>query len=170
MKIMTTQGRKVIRLGAADRRRLRAHFRLTAGQLQEDIDNARLSGAGDWRRRLLVRLELRLDNILVRLGLARDIRASRRLIRGGQVVVNGRRLSMPGSTLRQGDHVCLMRFGEAIPRRAGEVCRGPDFLGRPQNSLIEAGTILRKPSLRELSFEMLEGKLKLKRLPRPSVP
>lgn len=158
-----------IRLGAADRRMLRARFRLSAGQLQEEVDNARSSGAGDWRRRLLVRLELRLDNVLVRLALARDIRASRRLVRGGQVVVNGRRLSMPGSTLRQGDHVCLMRFREPIPLRGGEACRGPGFLGRPQNSLIEAGTILRKPSLRELSFEMLEGKLRPKRLPRPSL-
>ena len=56
---------------------------------------------------LLTLLELRLDNVLVRLGFAGSRRQARQLVRHGHWAVNGKRVDIPSARVRKGDVVTL---------------------------------------------------------------
>ena len=56
---------------------------------------------------LLKLLELRLDNIVYRLGIALSRKSSRQLVGHGQVLVNNRRINLPGYQLKVGDRISL---------------------------------------------------------------
>lgn len=56
---------------------------------------------------LLRLLELRLDNVVTRLGFAASRRQARQLIRHGHFLVNGRRVDIPSYQVRVGDVVAL---------------------------------------------------------------
>jgi small subunit ribosomal protein S4 len=53
------------------------------------------------------RLELRLDNVLFRMGFARSRNEARQLVRHSHVMVNGRRSNIPSHTLALGDVVTI---------------------------------------------------------------
>lgn len=50
-------------------------------------------------------LELRLDNVIFRMGMARSRSEARQLVRHNHVIVNGKRNNIPSTTLRVGDLV-----------------------------------------------------------------
>lgn len=52
-------------------------------------------------------LELRLDNVVYRMGLAPSRTAARQLVSHGHIRVNGKRLDIPSALLREGDVVSL---------------------------------------------------------------
>ena len=52
-------------------------------------------------------LELRLDNVVFRMGLAPSRTAARQLVSHGHVLVNGKKLDVPSARLREGDEVAL---------------------------------------------------------------
>jgi small subunit ribosomal protein S4 len=54
---------------------------------------------------LLVALELRLDNVVYRMGFAPSRRAARQLVGHGHVQVNGRRVDVPSCRVHPGDEV-----------------------------------------------------------------
>ncbi len=56
---------------------------------------------------LLQYLELRLDNVIYRSGLAVSRRAARQLVTHGHFVLNGRRVDIPSIRVRQGDAIVL---------------------------------------------------------------
>lgn len=56
---------------------------------------------------LLQLLEMRLDNIVYRLGLAESRRAARQFVLHGHVTVNGRKATIPSMVLRVGDVVAV---------------------------------------------------------------
>jgi len=56
---------------------------------------------------LLRFLEVRLDNIVRRLGFAVSLKAARQLVNHGHVSVNGRVLSIPSAMLKPGDEVTM---------------------------------------------------------------
>jgi len=54
---------------------------------------------------LLIALELRLDNVVHRMGFAASRKAARQLVSHGHVEVNGDRVNVPSYRLKQGDEV-----------------------------------------------------------------
>lgn len=52
---------------------------------------------------LLQLLELRLDNVIYRLGLAKTRRMARQVIVHGHILVNGKKVDIPSYTVKQGD-------------------------------------------------------------------
>ena len=56
---------------------------------------------------LLQLLELRLDNVVYRLGLAPSRRAARQFVLHGHVLVNGRKAAVPSHVLKAGDKVSV---------------------------------------------------------------
>jgi len=56
---------------------------------------------------LMALLELRLDNIVYRLGFAPSRSAARQAVNHGHIKLNGRKVNIPSSSLRQGDVVEL---------------------------------------------------------------
>lgn len=56
---------------------------------------------------LLERLEMRLDNVVYRLGLAKTRQMSRQMVSHGHIVVNGRRLNVPSHKVAIGDIITV---------------------------------------------------------------
>ena len=76
---------------------------------------------------LLRLLEMRLDNVVYRLGFAASRAQARQLVRHGHFQVNGRRVNIPSYQVRP-DDVIMLQAGK--PRRAGRPGRDrPDRLG-----------------------------------------
>jgi len=53
------------------------------------------------------RLELRLDNVVFRMGFARSRQEAKQVVRHNHIVVNGRRMNIPSAVLKVGDEVRL---------------------------------------------------------------
>lgn len=77
-----------------EKQKLRFHYGVTERQLLNYIKKARKK-KGSSGRMLLTLLEMRLDNIVFRLGFAATIMASKQLINHGHVLVNGGIVNIP---------------------------------------------------------------------------
>jgi small subunit ribosomal protein S4 len=65
---------------------------------------------------LLQLLELRLDNVVYRIGLGRSRREARQLVSHGHLAVNGHRVTIPSMRLRPGDTVQLLEASRNLPQ------------------------------------------------------
>ena len=63
---------------------------------------------------LIVALEMRLDNIVYRLGFATSRSAGRILVRHGHIDVNGRKVDIPSFLVKVGDEVCVRERSKSI--------------------------------------------------------
>jgi small subunit ribosomal protein S4 len=100
---------------------------------------------------LLTLLELRLDNVVTRLGLAATRRQARQMVSHGHVTVNGRRVDIPSFEMTPGDVVAVLpgSAGEPIAREATElVARVPPWLLADHDAL--SGRVLRLPRRDEI--------------------
>src|SRR5690606_26863113 len=106
---------------------------------------------------LLTLLELRLDNVLVRLGFAASRRQARQLIRHGHWTVNGRRVDIPSYQVRPGEVIAIKSgsSAEAAIRDATELTgQVPAWLQADHDAL--TAKVLRKPERREVAAPVQE--------------
>jgi small subunit ribosomal protein S4 len=106
---------------------------------------------------LLTLLELRLDNVLVRLGFASSRRQARQLVRHGHWLVNGRRVDIPSYQMREGDVISIKANSSAEPaiRDATELTgQVPAWLQADHDTL--TAKVLRKPERREVAAPVQE--------------
>ncbi|MFZ5807004.1 MAG: 30S ribosomal protein S4 [Verrucomicrobiota bacterium] len=103
---------------------------------------------------LLQFLELRLDNIVHRLGFATTRRYSRQMVSHGHIRVNGRKVSIPSYGCRQGDVIEVKDLPKA--RRMAAMCLEasqlhpvPDWLSLQKESF--KGTVARIPTRDEIA-------------------
>jgi small subunit ribosomal protein S4 len=89
-----------------EKQRLRAQYNISERQLQNAFTEATRQ-SGNTGVNLLRLLEMRLDAIVLRAGLARTIYAARQAVVHGHVMVNGRRVDRPSRRLQPGDTVAL---------------------------------------------------------------
>jgi small subunit ribosomal protein S4 len=89
-----------------EKQRLRAQYNVSERQLQNAFTQATRLG-GDTGEKLLQRLELRLDAVVLRAGFSRTIFAARQAVTHGHFTVNGRRTNVPSRILKPGDIVAL---------------------------------------------------------------
>ena len=100
---------------------------------------------------LLRLLELRLDNVIYRLGLAPSRKAARQMVRHRHVAVNGRPVDIPSYQVRPGDMVgtrdrersqksMYVEAGQAVAQRGTR----PDWLGTVDSKTL-TGAVLAEP-------------------------
>ena len=65
---------------------------------------------------LLILLELRLDNIVYKMGMAESRRESRQLVTHGHFMVNGKKADIPSMTLKPGDVVGLSERSRSLEK------------------------------------------------------
>jgi small subunit ribosomal protein S4 len=87
-----------------EKQRLRRYYGLQEGQFRLFFERA-LRRRGVTGERLLQDLEMRLDNLVYRLGFATSRRMARQFVTHGHVLVNSRRASVPSMVLKQGARV-----------------------------------------------------------------
>lgn len=87
-----------------EKQKLKFNYGITEKQLFNYVKEARrLQGATG--SNLLQLLEMRLDNIVYRLGLAPTIPAARQLVTHGHIQVNGKKLSFPSFQCKPNDYI-----------------------------------------------------------------
>ncbi|MBA2342438.1 MAG: 30S ribosomal protein S4 [Thermoleophilaceae bacterium] len=106
---------------------------------------------------LLRLLEIRLDNVLVRLGFAGSRRQARQLIRHGHWVVSGRRVDIPSYQVRPDDVITLKPGSKSEPaiREATELTSAvPAWLQADHDGL--TAKVLRHPERQEIAAPVEE--------------
>ena len=87
-----------------EKQRLRTMYGMREGQFRLFFQRA-LRTRGVTGEMLLQSLELRLDNIVYRMGLAPSRRAARQFVRHGHVRVNGAKVNIPSYRVKPGDMI-----------------------------------------------------------------
>lgn len=138
----------------AEKQKLRFHYGVGEKQLINYVKQAK-KVKGSAGQALLQLLEMRLDNILFRLGLARTIAAARQMVSHKHVNVNSSCVSIPSYQCRPGDTLSLK---DGIEKRVREVLGGghsiPKHLRLDQQSLV--ARILGSPYRREVPLRVNE--------------
>lgn len=92
------------RVRLEEKQKLRFHYGISERQLLQYVRSARRS-KGSTGQTLLQALEMRLDNVLYRAGLAPTIPAARQLVNHGHVRVNDRLVDIPSYRCRLKDKI-----------------------------------------------------------------
>jgi small subunit ribosomal protein S4 len=105
---------------------------------------------------LLRMLELRLDNVVYRLGFGASRAQSRQLIRHGHFQVNGRRVTIPSFQVKAGDAISLQhqRAQETITAATDLVASVPAWLQADHENL--GGKVIRLPERDEIDVPVQE--------------
>ena len=108
---------------------------------------------------LLLQLELRLDNVVFRMGFADTRNEARQLVRHGHFLVNGRRVNIPSFSVRPGSVIEVMEKSRKVLRIA-EALETVDRRGIPQWVEIDKkafkGTVKSQPNREDLTMPIQE--------------
>jgi len=110
--------RKISEYGAQLREKQKAKF--IYGVLEKPFRNnfarAQKLKYGTTGENLLILLELRLDNVIFRLGLARTRKEARQMVGHKMVLVNGKQVNIPSYTVAVGDKIEIKEKKKSIQR------------------------------------------------------
>jgi len=141
-----------------EKQRLRRIYGLQEGQFRFMFQRA-LKARGVTGERLLQMLEMRLDNLVFRLGFAPSRNSARQFVRHGHVQVNGRKASVPSMTLKGGD-VVQVRDREHSRRYAAQYMETAESRGIVPWLQLEKeqskGNVLHVPTRDEISSPVNE--------------
>jgi len=88
----------------AEKQKLRYHYGMLEKQFRKFMDIAKKS-KGNTASSMMTLLELRLDNVLRRLGVARTIWAARQIVGHGHVIVDGVKTDIPSYQVKPGQTI-----------------------------------------------------------------
>lgn len=110
--------RKISEYGAQLREKQKAKF--IYGVLEKPFRNnfarAKKLRYGTTGENLMILLELRLDNVIFRLGLARTRKEARQMVGHKMVLVNGKQVNIPSYTVAVGDKIEIKEKKKSIQR------------------------------------------------------
>ena len=89
-KALSDYGRQLI-----EKQRARFTYGITEGQLSRYVKAASEAQGSDTLAKLYSSLEMRLDNVVYRLGLASTRRLARQMVSHGHITVNGKKVTIP---------------------------------------------------------------------------
>lgn len=108
---------------------------------------------------LLMLLELRLDNVVYRLGLGRTRKEARQIVRHNLLTVNGKKVNIPSYSVKVGDVIevkenkkDLQRFKDVLEITSSRIV--PEWLSSNQDNL--SGTVNSMPSREQLDLPVNE--------------
>ncbi len=108
---------------------------------------------------LLRILEMRLDNVVYRMGFAVSRAQARQLVRHGHIEVNGRRVDIPSYEVKSGDKISVCEKSRQI-QPVAEAAAGagghtvPEWMESDIDKM--TGTILKEPSREEMGVPIRE--------------
>ena len=115
----------------AEKQKLRFHYGMLEKQFRIFLGIAKKS-KGNTANTLMQLLELRLDNVLRRLGVARTIWAARQIVAHGHVIVDGRKTDIPSYQVKPGQVITFKEGIHKVLRENMEMNAGhqvPGWLG-----------------------------------------
>ena len=142
-----------------EKQKIRLNYELREKQLRRFIRDSKRGSGTNWVNKLVGRLELRLDNVVFRLGLAPSIRAARQLVVHGHVLVNDKIMDVPSSVLKPGQTITIREKSKGQERIKSSLALAEQY-GAPEWIEIDAnamkGTFKRNPDRTELPAEINE--------------
>lgn len=139
-----------------EKQRTRRYYGVLESQFRRYYEKASRQ-SGITGENLLRLLEMRLDNVVTRLGFAASRRQARQLVLHGHFQVNGRRVDIPSYTVRPDDVITVKQGSGAEPviRSATDlVAAVPAWLQADYDAL--SGTILKAPDRTEIDTPVRE--------------
>lgn len=140
-----------------EKQKLKFHYGLREEQLKRLVKNAQKTRSGKWMDQLVHDLELRVDNIVFRLGFAKSIAAARQLVRHGKVYVNGKKISIGSQQLKLKDVITLApaTYQNASVMLSRQNPRLPlaEYLSMESRDGVDAGVITAEPGGRDIPFD-----------------
>lgn len=138
-----------------EKQKLRRMIQMTERPFEHAVANASKAreASGD---HLLRSLELRLDNLVRRMGVATSIKTARQVVMHGHVKVNGRGVNIPSYPVKAGDLVALSpKLKENVGVKlsletAKKLNQRPTWIEFNEEQL--SAKVLRKPERAEMSF------------------
>lgn len=140
-----------------EKQKLRHMYGVNERQFRTIFDKAGKL-AGKHGENFMILLDLRLDNIVYRLGLARTRRQARQLVNHGHVLVDGSRVDIPSFQVKPGQTISLREKSQNLTavKEAVEVSNFvPEYLSFDPEKL--EGTLTRLPERSELAPEINEA-------------
>jgi small subunit ribosomal protein S4 len=108
---------------------------------------------------LLRLLELRLDNVVYRLGFGASRRQSRQLVRHGHFTVNGRRVNIPSFRVKPDDMIIAVLKSEGLKAVVADAtdltASVPAWLQADHDNLV--GKVLRRPERADIDIPIQES-------------
>jgi small subunit ribosomal protein S4 len=146
-----------------EKQKVMFHYGLHEKQLRRFVSLAKRTSDKNWVSTLIGLLELRLDNIVFRLGFAPSIPAAKQLISHGKVMVNGKKLDIRSAILKEGDRISLKEaaYNNQVYLQSRQAPRLPlaDYLVKDEENGFDVGRIQSTPELGHLPFPFDEGLL-----------
>lgn len=140
-----------------EKQRLRNYYNVLEKQFVRYVDAA-MKSAEATGPALLNLLELRLDNMVYRMGFATSIRQARQMVNHGHFLVNGSRINIPSYGLEVGDVVELReksRKTEMFTENFSNLQASPlEYISKDVDNY--KATLLREPQREELPIEINE--------------
>lgn len=97
-----------------EKQRLRAQYNIHERQMRTYVRRA-TQKSGNTADNLVQLLEMRLDAVVLRGGLAKTIYAARQYVSHGHILVNGRRINVPAYTCKVGDVISVKLDSRQLP-------------------------------------------------------
>ncbi|ADW67484.1 30S ribosomal protein S4 [Granulicella tundricola] len=154
----TTTRRKLTQYAVQlrEKQKLLFHYGLREEQLRRFVRTARGMNSSNWIESLIALLELRLDNVVFRLGFARSIAAARQLVSHGHVLVNGKIMTIGSATLRSGTFVRLTDYAAGAMTEAARNAPRlplPSYLQFALEGVNDHGVVRMIPTPEHVPFE-----------------
>jgi small subunit ribosomal protein S4 len=134
-----------------EKQKARRIYGLTEEQFRHYFSRAeRLKGLTG--ENLLRLLEMRLDNVVYRLGIVTSRKLARQIISHGKIMINGEKVNLPGYQVSVGDKVSVadkMKENVQIKKSLERTDKFPSWLNLDKQNL--TGTVISKPSSEEFS-------------------
>lgn len=140
-----------------EKQKVMFHYCLREKQLRRFIRDAQKGSADkNWISQLAGRLELRLDNLVFRLGFAPGIRSARQMVAHGHVQVNGKKVSVGSFVLRVGDVITLKDSSYThqnyLQAKQAPRMELPDYLEKSEVSGKDTGKVKSVPGTEYIPF------------------
>jgi small subunit ribosomal protein S4 len=126
---------------------LEGQFRLTFGNAEHM--------KGKTGENLLQLLELRMDNIIYRMGLGASRAEARQLVTHGHFTLNGKKADIPSMTLKAGDAIAVRESSRKSPKFQ-DIGRRPVPAWLSFNPEALSGTIVQAPVRKDVDIEVNE--------------
>lgn len=137
-----------------EKQRVKQYYGVRERQFRRYFQQAERT-RGNTGEALMTLLELRLDNLVHRLGFAVSRPEARQMIRHGQITVNGRRVDVPSYPCRVGDVISLKNRPRILERVQANLADNrrpvPEFLAVVAGPVPE-GHVLRSPGVEDVSI------------------
>ena len=153
--------KKVSEYGAQlkEKQKVKFVYGILEKQFRKYFENASKMEDGTTGENMLRLLEMRLDNVVYRLGLAKTRRMARQIVVHGHVRVNGKKVDIPSYEVKKGDVITLRERSTQIEMfkalREGTSVLTPKWLTFDAANL--TGTVNDLPTRQDIDYEVQEN-------------